>query len=153
MNANKDELFDLLQRHSESFEDFATEWRDHREEGMTAIRQVGDIHSSFKALAPNLSYLAQLPLITQAIQNLQVGQAGQISRLVDQAGDGEKLRSRAVERMLFIGLVVIMFFGLCLLLVLVRETDKDVKATKEGISITGHDRPIAPPQDDNKKTE
>lgn len=131
-----EELKRMLAEHREDFGEFTDDWKVHRSEARIAMSKIDAVHSSLASIAPNMAHLAQLPLIANSIASIERGNSTQLTTLITQAGAAGKSGSKIVERALLTCALVVIFLGVTLLLLFLRESTKDVHIGTNGISIT-----------------
>jgi len=131
-----EELKKMIAAHHEDFSEFTDDWKVHRSEAKIAMSKIDAVHMSLASIAPNMTHLAQLPLIANSIASIERGNSNQLSTLIAQAGAAGKSGSRLIERALLTCALVVVFLGVVLMLVFLRESTKDVHIGTNGISIT-----------------
>lgn len=145
-----EELKRMLKEHREEFGEFQDDWTEHRREAKEAMRKVDMIQSSMSSIAPNIAHLGQLPLIASTLASIDRGHASQIQQLITQTGAAGKSSSRIVEKMLLVCSLVVLFLGVALVVLFIRDSNKDVRVGKDGMQITTSSGGTA--SADNKKT-
>lgn len=141
----EEDLRKLLEQHREEFGEFHVDWHKHRREATEVAKKVDEIRGSLIQLTPNLAHLSQLPLISSHLASIDRGNMATMNALIAQQGAAGRSNSKLVERMILICLAVVVILGIALMLVFVRESDKDFSLSKDGLSISR--------QSDNKKTQ
>lgn len=140
-----EDLRKMLEQHREDFGGFQVDWREHRLEAREAMKKLDMVHTSLVSIAPNVAHLGQLPLIAHSLASIDKAHATQMSALINQAGAAGKSSSKIVGSMLLVCLAVVVLFGVATLIIFIRDSNKDLRLDRSGISISA---PV-----DNKKTK
>lgn len=133
---SEEDIKRMLSEHRQNFDEFHDDWLTHRSEAKDSMRKVDLIHASITSIAPNISHLSQLPVIASALTAIQRGNSEHINALITQAGAAGKNSSRILERMVLISAAVVVFFGITLLLVFVKDSTKEINLDSNGLHIT-----------------
>lgn len=140
-----DEIKHMLKSHIDRFDEFHEEWTEHRKESKEATAKIAEVHNTVTAIAPQAIHLAQLPTIAGSLKALETSSAAHINSLIGQANSNEVSKTKLIEKMMMICLTTVIFLGVLLIVMLLRESNKNFNLGTTGVSLTS-------PESDNKKT-
>jgi len=130
-----DELKYLILSSIERFEKFENEWAEYRAENKELTHKIAELHATVQMMAPHASHLSQLPLIASSLRGLETQNASHINNLIGSANSSEQQKTKLIERMMLICLVTVIFLGVLLIVLLVRETRSSVTIGAGGLKI------------------
>lgn len=140
-----DEIKALLISHINQFDEFKDEWGEHRKEAKEINQLISEVHNTVVAIAPQAIHLSQLPTIAGSLKALETSSAAHINSLIGQANANEVSKTKLIEKMMMICLTTVIFLGILLIVMLLRESNKNFALGTQGVSLTS-------PESDNKKT-
>jgi len=115
------------------------EWRQHRDQASAMNTKIEEIDSTIRSYVEYLSNLTVLPRIATSIESLEKGLLTQNETILRQ---NDKLlipASHANKIFTMVTLFAVALLGAVLLLVLIRETDKEIRfGGVNGLHITGN---------------
>lgn len=105
-------------------------WESHEKKVDSAMGKVIDIHTNVMDMKRDTEYLNQLPVIAQALQDLKSDALKELKKEI--SGKGGKF---------FNVLICAMFGGmLILVIVLLKDSNKNFNLNKSGVSLTNGDK-------------
>jgi len=134
-------VLELLESHIDDFRDhnehvssFIERSDEHFKRAQGAMTQVNELHGAIQLYVPNLIKLSS---INSTLQNMEKAILRQNSELLTPATTAEKMPTKVTVLMLGALFAVIVFLGSALMLVLLRESNKEFRVGGEnGVSIT-----------------
>lgn len=149
MRAMSEKLEQMLGAHITNFNNFKLDFDEHKSDVKQVITKVDAVHTNSVAFAQNVAHLSNLPQIASSLKALEQHTAKQVTDLISQGSASELGKTKLIERMLMMCLVVVVFLGIVLIITFVKEGDHDLKISSDGIEMNRH----SIQQQQEKKTE
>lgn len=121
-------------RHEKEVYKFIERNDEHLQRARGAIEEVAELHNAITAYVPNLS---QLGSIASTLRNMEEAVLKQNSDLILPATTAEKMPTKIAIVMLGICFTMLLILGSALILVLIRDSNKNLSiGGKDGLHIT-----------------
>lgn len=102
------------------------------------MQDIASMKTAMSSLSMNAVNLTHLPTIAQGITALKDGLVSQNASLMSQNAQLIAPGSRAQNTITYLAIAMMLLLGMSVFIVLVRETRKDFRVDRDGISATEH---------------